>query len=106
MQALLKPRQGRPGDQDETVDLIARTTGGKVTVRMRTSRTFAVDGWRLYSLADRLRRITATELADLPWNGSGPDPLQAPTKARREGFETAVSRPPQEEDGTATARRA
>ena len=93
MKALLKPRQGRPGDADERVELIARTGGGKVTVQLGASRTFSVDGWRLYDLADRTRRLAATDLARLPWNGKGPDPLNVMPLSPDRGRGSARSAP-------------
>lgn len=147
MRALLKgiadARQPARRD-DALVQMIGRTGRGLVTVQLG-ARTFSVDAFRLCLPHDRTRRIAATDLAALPWNGKGPDPMQAAiksagtagsppahrdtaashtagltlrspaergvSKGRHEhaaspSFETAVSRPPQDEDGTAIARRA
>lgn len=176
MRALLKgiadARQPARRD-DALVQMIGRTGRGLVTVQLG-ARTFSVDAFRLCLPHDRTRRIAATDLAALPWNGKGPDPMQAayqaamkseataPAPPAHQGaaggepahqgttgsppahrdtaashpaashtgdltlrspaergvskgrhahttspsFETAVSRPPQDEDGTAIARRA
>ena len=78
MRALLKPRVGRPTDTAEVVELIARTGRGRVTVQIGGRAPFAVDVFRLYSVADRTRRISGTELAVLPWRGAGADPYASP----------------------------
>lgn len=79
MRALLKPPIGRSAVGDETVDLIARTGGGRVKVVFHEGgRVRAVDPYRLFDPADRRRRIDAASLAALPWQGAGPDPLHPP----------------------------
>lgn len=78
MQAILRPL--RPRQQTHTVELLARTGNKRIQVRLEglSRQVFAVDRFRLFSLADRRLQVAAEILNALPWNGSGPDPLAPP----------------------------
>jgi len=72
MKALLLPKILRPGSPSKDCELIARTGGDKITVRVG-QRVFAVNRWRLHS-ADGRRRVAPEEFDMLPWQGRGDDP--------------------------------
>lgn len=77
MRAILRPLKHH--QDNETVTLLARTVRDKVKVRLSTGTIFAVDAFRLYRLDKRTERVSKADLAPLPWEGKGRDPLDLPT---------------------------
>lgn len=72
--AVCRPMNHR--QQWEDVELLARVGKGLVRVHVIGSdRFFACPPWRLSYPTSRRRELTRTDVADLPWEGSGPDPL-------------------------------
>jgi hypothetical protein len=86
MRAILKPRYQSPHSDEITVDMLARTSNGRVKVQGINpgAAVFAVDRWRLHSESERGRRLSDREIDSLPWQGKGVDPL---TLSDRELFQ-------------------
>ena len=76
MKALLRPM--KKTQNTETVTILARTGRDRVKVKLSTGTVFAVDPFRLYQVDRRTERVRAAELAGLPWEGKGRDPLTLP----------------------------
>lgn len=75
MRAILKPPTARAHVvAEKVVELVARTGRRKIKVQFERGEIRAVERERLFSEADRHRRISEAELAALPWQGAGPDP--------------------------------
>lgn len=69
----------KPWQQTVTCAVFARTGKGKVKVELRGGTKFAVDRFRLYEPRVPGRtpaRIGERDLDKLPWEGTGPDPLE------------------------------
>ena len=80
--AYLRPTNHRQTEQ--LVELIARTSRGLVVIRMPAEKPggkpvwSSVYGFRMVDASTR-RPLKRDDFADLPWQGSGPDP-DAPKK--------------------------
>ena len=76
MIAILRPMKKH--QDTELVTALSRTGRRMVKVRLRTGTVFAVDAFRLFRVDKRTEQVKAEDLARLPWEGKGLDPLALP----------------------------